>query len=55
MIKLLEQSESKDQDLIPQDEFIKRNTEFFKKFGSELLGLTKLEVKIKLHGEQLSK
>ncbi|MHA1916047.1 MAG: long-chain-acyl-CoA synthetase [Promethearchaeota archaeon] len=36
------ETELKDQDLIPKDEFIKRNTEFFKKFGSELLALNKL-------------
>ena len=39
---MLEKSELKDQDLIPKDEFIKRNTEFFKKFGIELLTLTKV-------------
>ncbi|MHA2180077.1 MAG: AMP-binding protein [Promethearchaeota archaeon] len=42
MIKMLKPLESKDQDLIPKDEFTKRNTEFFKTFGSEILALTKL-------------
>ncbi|MFX1525815.1 MAG: long-chain-acyl-CoA synthetase, partial [Promethearchaeota archaeon] len=32
----------KDEDLIPTDEFIKRNTEFLKKFGPELLEIQKL-------------
>ena len=34
---MLEKPELKDQDLIPNDEFRKRNTQFFKKYGVEFL------------------
>ncbi|MHA2006321.1 MAG: long-chain-acyl-CoA synthetase [Promethearchaeota archaeon] len=42
MSKMLEEPDLKDQDLIPKDEFIKRNMEFMKKFGAELLAVQKL-------------
>ncbi|MHA1884311.1 MAG: long-chain-acyl-CoA synthetase [Promethearchaeota archaeon] len=39
---MVEEPDLKDQDLIPKDEFIKRNMEFLKKFGPELLALNKI-------------
>ncbi len=42
MVKMVEEPDLKDQDLIPKDEFIKRNMEFLKKFGPELLALNKI-------------
>lgn len=42
MVRMLEKPESKEIDLIPNDEFRKRSTEFFKKFLGDITNFTKI-------------